>query len=58
MMEFSERLFLYRAKHGLSLRNAAKTLGVSWRTIQRWERGETPTAFKQKQVEMRMEEMP
>lgn len=33
-----ERLVLYRTKRGLSQEKIARMLGVSWATVNRWER--------------------
>lgn len=42
-MTFDKRLKAFRKKHGISMEGMARELGVSYSTINRWEKGQQPT---------------
>jgi transcriptional regulator with XRE-family HTH domain len=50
----SERLFAFRQSHGLSIRGAAKELGVHFETWRDWEHGKTILRLKHRELVARL----
>ena len=55
--ELAKRLFDFRAKYGLSMREAAPMLGVSYMLIYRFESGQKIRQRSYRQIEIRLNEM-